>query len=223
MKNETFRWLYQVPGKKKINILILTVLREASEKMADHKEARMKRNYFSNICNIGFAGAMQGMYLLGIGYCAMGILKGTISYGTLTAVMQLIGQIQTPFANITGYLPRFYAMTASAERLMEAEAYPDDLEGPAYTKEQIADYYRNSFRKLGLKNVDFTYSSSDSEENTSEVIRNLSLEIRKGEYIAFTGDSGRGKSTVMKLLMCMYSPDSGERYDPRSSFLWKCR
>ena len=94
---------------------------EAWEKMQIHRAARMRKNHFSNLCNIGFQSGMQGMYLLGVCYCGYGILTGTISYGTLTAITQLISQIQSPFANITGYLPKFYAMTASAERLMEIE------------------------------------------------------------------------------------------------------
>ena len=91
--------------------------------MEKHKDARMKRSNFSNLCNIGFAGAMNGAYLLGIGFCGYGILTGTMSYGNLMAIMQLVGQVQNPFANITGYLPRYYAMLASAERLMEAETF----------------------------------------------------------------------------------------------------
>ena len=71
---------------------------------------------------------MQGMYLIGVVYCAHGIMTGRVTYGTLTAVMQLIGQVQGPFANISGYLPRWYAMTASAERLMEVEGYDDDMQ-----------------------------------------------------------------------------------------------
>lgn len=94
--------------------------KQAVQLMDRHRHARMTRSNFSNICNIGFAAAMNGAYLLGIGFCGYGILTGTMSYGNLMAVMQLIGQIQSPFANITGYLPKYYSMTASAERLMEA-------------------------------------------------------------------------------------------------------
>ena len=60
--------------------------------MEKHKDARMKRSNFSNLCNIGFAGAMNGAYLLGIGFCGYGILTGTMSYGNLMAIMQLVGQ-----------------------------------------------------------------------------------------------------------------------------------
>ena len=61
------------------------------------------------------------MYLLGLGYCGYGIINNTISYGTLMTILQLISQIQSPFANITGYLPKYYAVIASAERIIEAE------------------------------------------------------------------------------------------------------
>ncbi|MBQ8137180.1 MAG: ATP-binding cassette domain-containing protein, partial [Clostridia bacterium] len=126
-------------------------------------------------------------------------------YGTLTAVMQLIAQVQGPFASISAYLPRWYALTASAERLMEVEGYADD---PAsLPSETIAGLYARLDR-IGLRDASFTYQS----EEAPEVLSNLSLSIRRGEYVAFTGHSGCGKSTVLKLLMCMYPLDGGERY-----------
>ena len=181
--------------------------REASQAMNDHKAARMRRNRFSNVANVGFAVAMQGMYLLGVVYCAYGILRGTVSYGTLTAVMQLIGQIQGPFFSISSYLPRFYAMTASAERLMEIEAFADDP--AARSADEVYDYYLDHFTALGLRDAGFTYESVDG---APVVLDGVSVEIRKGEYVAFTGHSGCGKSTVLKLLMCMYPLDRGECY-----------
>ena len=181
----------------------------AGKAMSEHKAARMKRNLFSNIANTGFSAAMQGLYLLGVVYCAWGIMTGRVSYGTLTAVMQLIGQIQTPFANISGYLPRWYAMTASAERLMEAESYAGD--GTVADACAMRDYYEHDFHALGLRQACFTYSPRDDGE-PGVTLEGLDLEIRKGETVAFTGHSGSGKSTVLKLLMCMYPLEQGERY-----------
>ena len=179
----------------------------AADAMERHKAARMRRNRVSNAGSIGFAAAMQGMYLLGVLYCAYGILSGTVTYGTLTAVMQLIGQIEGPFVSISGYLPRFYAMTASAERLMEIEAFADDP--AARSADDVYEYYLDSFSVLGLRNASFTYESGDA---APVVLDGVSVEIQKGEYVAFTGHSGCGKSTVLKLLMCMYPLDGGERY-----------
>lgn len=190
---------------------------EAQEKMDEHRTARMRRNRFSNLCNIGFGAAMNGMYLLGVGWCGYGILRGTVTFGTLTAVTQLISQIQSPFANITGYLPRYYAMLASAERLMEAEDFREEAE-TALTVSEMREFYHTGLSAIGLRDAFFAYypvveqTVDLSKENMPSALEHLSLEIRKGEYVAFTGPSGCGKSTALKLLMCVYRPDSGLRY-----------
>lgn len=187
-------------------------------KASAHKKARMKRTRFSNICNFGFGGAMNGMYVFGIIYCAYGILTGTVSYGTLTAIAQLITQIQSPFANITGYLPRWYQMLASAERLMEIEKFDDDIVEDAKSREEAAGFYRDSLAGIGLDNVSYTYYPSTntveevSKDSMPVAVEGLSLAVKKGEYVAFTGHSGCGKSTALMLLMGIYKPDSGERY-----------
>lgn len=191
-------------------------LTDTDEKLEGHKAARMRRNRFSNLCNVGFGAFMSGMYLLGVGWCGYGILVGTVSFGTLTAITQLISQIQSPFANITGYLPKYYAMLASAERLMEAEDFPEYGE-EAMPLSDVTALYRDDLSAFGLWDVSFTYfpaaegADTLSKDDMSVVLERLSLEIRKGEIVAFTGQSGCGKSTAMKLLMCVYQPDAGER------------
>ena len=191
---------------------------QAEEKMSDHKKARMRRNYFANFSNIGFNIIMDGMYLFGVCYCGYGILMGRITYGTLTAITQLISQIQAPFANITGYLPKYYAMLASGERLMEIELFDDDIEQEPYDIQKITDIYHNELESFGLRDADFAYYASCSsigaltKANMPKVLDNMSVELKKGEFVAFTGHSGCGKSTVLKLLMCIYRLDRGQRY-----------
>ncbi len=189
---------------------------QAKEKMDEHKNARMRRNWFSNLCNTGFGTAINVAYVLGVGWCGYGILNGTVTFGTLLAVTQLISQVQWPLANITNYLPKYYAMLASAERLMEAESF-DEEPGNALPIGDIKDFYAG-LSAIGLRDATFSYypagMSMDnlSKEKMPAALEHVSLEIRKGEAVAFTGQSGCGKSTALKLLMCVYRPDSGDRY-----------
>ena len=187
-------------------------LQEAAQRMKKHKAARMRRNSLSNLCNFGFGLVVDTCYLLSAIYCGYGILKGNISYGTFTAVLQLVGQVQSPFAGITGVIPQYFAMVASAERLMEAEAYPDDGKEIRFTPEQIKRFYAEQFESLGMRDASFSYQASDEANDQLRVIQHFNLEIQKGEYVAFTGHSGCGKSTLLKLLMCLYPLDDGKRY-----------
>lgn len=194
----------------------------ADKAMEAHKAARMRRSDVSNLANTGFAGAMQAMVLVGVIYCARGILTGSVSYGTLTAIMQLIAQVQGPLAGITGYLPQFYAVLASAERLMEVETLQSD---PAPASWDVEQFYREEFASIALRHVRFSYDSgteldandrgaapdASDRARAKAVLNDFNLEIPKGAFIALTGRSGCGKSTLVKILLCLYGPDEGER------------
>lgn len=179
-------------------------LDNAQKELADYKKVQMKKSVVSNICNTGFAFAINGMYLAGFFICGYGILNGTVTYGTLTAVLQLVGQLQAPLSGITGFVPRYYAMIASAERLMEAEEFID-IETDRYkTSEEIRELYTGRVESFIFDKVSFCY-----RKGAVPALENLSLDIHKGDFIAFTGQSGCGKSTLLKLLMGIYEPTSG--------------
>lgn len=182
--------------------------------MNAHKSARMKKNHITNFFHSGFVFLVNCVYVGGAIFCGYGILSGTMSYGSFTAILQLVAKVQGPIGNISGFFPQYSAMLASAERLMEAEANQPDVKRAAV--EDMDAYYHDSFRAIGLRNAGFTYLAVGDKDGDKEsrptVLKGLDMEIGKGEYVAFCGPSGCGKSTVLKLLMSMYNLDEGQRY-----------
>ena len=176
----------------------------------EHRAARMRRNRFSNMCNVGFGLAMRGAYLLAVVYCGYGILQGTVSYGTFVAALQLVGQVQGPLANITGCIPQYFAMTASAERLMVAETLPREVHGEeaAACAQELA-----GFAGLDLCGVSCRYvpiSDDSGAAGEGRLVRCPDVSIARGEFVAFTGPSGCGKSTTLKAMMAFCPCETGE-------------
>lgn len=177
---------------------------DAGKYMKEHKAARIRRSNLSNICMVGFNGAMNAAYVAGAALGGYGIITGTMTYGTLMAIIQLVGQLQAPFSTITSYFPQYYAMLASAERLSEVEKFePDMAEDKLFTSEQILEVYGNRFESIRFEDISFGYSDGQ------RVFENVNFSVKKGDYVAFTGHSGCGKSTLLKLLMSLYAPDDG--------------
>lgn len=196
----------------------------AHEVMEDYKHARMKKEAVSNLCNSGFSLVMNGLYLLGMGYCGYGILQGAVSFGTLTAVIQLIGQLQSPLAGLSGYIPRYYAMIASGERLMEVEDYPEVDQKRLLSKEAADKIYREAVQNIVFDRVSFCYDGepgnpdfgfgtpsveSVNDKSRLPVLHQISFSVAKGDYVAITGASGCGKSTLLKVLMGIYESCEG--------------
>lgn len=176
----------------------------ADECMTGHRRARMHKVLVSNICNSGFSLAVNSMYLLGIAFCGYGIIAGNISYGTLIAIIQLIGQLQSPLSGLSGYIPRYYAMTASAERLMEVESYSNVDTSHMLSGKEIRQQYEANVSKFVFENVSFSYDRSETP-----VLDKASFSIDKGDYVAITGSSGCGKTTMLKIFMGIYEPSDG--------------
>ena len=146
--------------------------------------------------------------LFGIGLCGMGILNGSITYGAMSTVLYLVNMLETPLSTISAYISQYYAMIASAERLMEIEAYELDSPTAPVEQEEIHRYYTQQFDAFGLKHADFAYEDGEG----TEILQDFSLDVRKGEFVAFTGDSGCGKSTTLKILLSLYPLKGGNTY-----------
>ncbi len=189
-------------------------LKQSEKRMDDHYARRMTRIKFLTSCNIGFNLLTHGLYVAAAVYCGHGILTGTVNYGTFTAVLALVAQIKVPVSNMSAYIPRWFAMLASGERLMEAESFEDDIKGEKKTEGEIAELYGKSLKGLRLSDVSFSYISSGSapdDEPRRVVLNGISLDIDKHTITAITGPSGCGKSTLLKLIMCFYPLSSGDR------------
>lgn len=176
----------------------------ASERaMDEHARARMRKANASNLCDTGLTLAMQAGYVLGFAWCGWGILQGTVSYGTLMAVVQLVGQIQSPFASLGGTFSRYSSMLASAERLMELDGAGGGGRRGASLADADARGLYARMEVLRFDDVTFGYGRD-------LVLEGFSLVVPKGSFVAVTGPSGQGKSTLVKLLLGAYPPDAGE-------------
>ena len=155
--------------------------------MDKHRFMRMKRNRFSNICNVGFGLVMNGGYIFGLCWCSFGILHGSITYGTLSAVLQLVDQ--------------FYGMLSSAERCMELETLEEEHVESKISRDYCRELYKD-MTAIECKNITFRYEDDI-------ILENADISIGKGELITIMGNSGAGKSTLLKLLLAIYEPEKG--------------
>ena len=165
-----------------------------------HYKKQMLRAFFSVSATAAFSSLLQFGYVYAVIWGAAKILTsaGGFGYGDFVAIMQLIGRIQSPFAHLSGSLSKYYSIIASAERLLELCELPDDIcDEPAK-----ADLYEK-MSAIKISDVSFSYGDA-------YVLENASAEIEKGKLTLIAGISGIGKSTVIKLLMGVLKPESGE-------------
>lgn len=179
------------------------MLRRNDLNQREHYKIRMKRRAIGIVSGAGFGLVFQAGYVLALVWGAFGIFSGGMTYGTLTAVLQLVNQIQSPFAGLSSLFPQYYAMLASAERIIELENLPEEQKAA-----KALDYA--DFQRLEVSGLRFGYGEKD-------VITRADFTLNRGETAALTGISGGGKSTLFMLLLGAYRPDGGEiRFVSRS-------
>lgn len=130
--------------------------------------------------------------ILGVG--AAEVINSNITIGELMALNMLVGFLITPLRNIIDLQPQFHAAKIAMERLESIfEIQIEDKEGSEIEKIQ----------KIGLQEVSFSYTGKEN------ILKGVNMEIKEGESIAIIGSSGSGKTTIAKLLIKLYTPDSG--------------
>lgn len=179
-----------------------------SDELLDaHYKATMKRRNFSLFAGGGINIFFSLSYFGALVWQAYQVLNGTSTFGATVAVLQLVGNVQSPFAGLSGLLPRYYNAIASAERLRELENMPDESGSDVEPLDGAKLY--DELEAIIFENVSFHYQRADKE---IDVFNNASFEIPKGKNVVVSGRSGIGKSTLFKLLTGVCAPTTGRVY-----------
>jgi len=141
---------------------------------------------------IGFLGGYAAAFLWGI----YGIREGSVTYGMMTAFLQLVGQVQRPIADISQHIPAFIHSLTSIERLMELQELPEEEPGE--------DIRFAGAPGLKVEGLGFSYP-----EGPYDVFKDFSFDFTPGSVTAVTGITGAGKSTLIKLLLALLEPGDG--------------
>lgn len=175
------------------------ISKQTDELQEENYAARMKRRLFGIAANAGLSTTFNIGYVFALAFGAYRLLNG-LDYGTVTAMLQLVNQIQGPFASLSGIMPKYYAVIASAERLMEIENLPDEEEDNKADIDVPKIYEELS--SMNFDNISFRYDRDIILDDTS-------LKVCKGDFVAITGISGIGKSTLLKLLLGVFKVQGG--------------
>lgn len=147
----------------------------------------------SSLLNLGFATGYFVTFIWG----ATNLSKGLITYGAMLAFIQLVGQIQGPVRNLSKFIPIFITSFTATERLMDIE--------------NIAQEEANTPTKLlpsvgvQLSNLTFQYTTS-----SRLIFNNFSYSFPAGSITAIVGETGAGKTSLIRLLLSLIQPTEGK-------------
>ena len=169
-------------------------MRDMNEDREQLSSEQLRNGRLSIMMNQGMGSMFDISWLICNLWGCVNIFRGTFTYGSLAALIQLVARIQNPIISAVGLVSEAYGVVASAERLQEVIGLPDEKQGETLQQ----------FDEIRLKNVCFRYP--DSRE---EVLTDVNGTIRRGEFVALTGISGGGKTSLFQLLLGMYRPTQG--------------
>lgn len=165
---------------------------EQTQSILRHKVVkRTVFSVFSNfMLNFGFALG----YLVAFLWAALRMSQHTLTFGGMTAFLQLVNRIQTPARNLAKLIPAFVSVFTAAERLMELEETPLEEQGdPIMVKSPCG---------ISFDNVSYSYDDGD-------VLHDLTFDFRPGTCTAVLGETGAGKTTLVRLILALLTPQRG--------------
>ncbi len=155
---------------------------------------RTKFSVFSYlVLNLGFSTG----YLVAFAWAATRLSSGTLTFGGMTAFLQLVNKIQSPARQLTHLIPQFVSVFTAAERLMELEENPLEEQGEPI---EMAS-------PCGVRFTDVAFAYEDSEDN---VIEHLNYDFYPGSCTAILGETGSGKTTMVRMILALLHPNSGK-------------
>ena len=155
-----------------------------------------KRTVFSTFSNIMVSLGFTVGYLIAFLWSALRMSAGTLTFGGMTAFLQLVNRIQGPLRTLMRIIPIFVGVFTAAERLMELEDNPLEQTGEP----------RRFPKRCGIRveNINFAY-----EDGIRNIIEDLTFDFKPGSCTAILGQTGAGKTTLIRLLLALVRPQQG--------------
>ncbi len=146
----------------------------------------------SMILSIGFGAG----YLITFLWGAHRLQEGTITYGTMLAFIQLVGQIQGPFRELTQYIPVLIGTLTASERLIELQQTPLEEQGESI-------HFRGA---TGVRMDDVSYTYKNGKRR---ILSHFTHDFQPGTTTAILGETGSGKTTLLRLILALLRPQEG--------------
>ena len=178
--------------------------RLSREQQTLHRHVLHRTRYASLsslVLNVGFATGYMVTFLWGV----TSLEQGLITYGALVAFIQLVGQIQGPVRTLSRFIPIFISTFTAAERLVELERIPLETTagGAAIGKADKA-----AAVQIRFDDVCYYYTLADGSHGRP-ILRHFSHTFAPGSITAVMGETGAGKTTLIRLLLALVRPTSG--------------